>query len=463
VRARAAPKEENVIPLSRIDELRCSHRGSVITPDDAGYDAARRVWNAMIDKRPAVIARCRSAVDVIAAVRFARQNALQIAVRGGAHNVAGRATCDDGVVIDFSDMKGIRVNPRARTAQAEPGLRWEEFDRETQAFGLATTGGTVGDTGIAGLTLGGGFGWLEGLFGMTVDNLLSADVVLASGELVRASTDEHPDLFWAIRGGGGNFGIVTSFEYRLHQVGPMIVGGMVLHPFERAADVLTFYREFLATAPDALTVAAVLVTGPDGHKAVAIAAACIGPLEEGEKAVAPIKQFGPPVIDMMGPLPYLGQQAMLANAMPPNVLNYWKADFISTVTDDVISTAVGAFAEVPSPLSSILFFPIHGAASRVSPDATAYPHRKGIHMGLYALWRDPAANDANITWVRRTWSAIQPYVPGGVYVNELGEDEGDDRVRLAYAANYDRLAGIKAKYDPQNVFCLNANIQPVVG
>jgi FAD/FMN-containing dehydrogenase len=402
-------------------------------------------------------------VDVMAAVKFARENALQIAVRGGAHNVAGRATCDDGVVIDFSEMRGIRVNPGARTAQAEPGLRWEEFDRETQAFGLATTGGTVGDTGIAGLTLGGGFGWLEGLFGMTVDNVLSADVVLASGELVHASADEHADLFWAIRGGGGNFGIITSFEYRLHEVGPMIVGGMVLHPFERAAEVLTFYREFLASAPDELTVAAVLVTGPDGQKAVAVAAAYIGPLDEGERAVAPIKQFGPPVMDMMGPLPYLGQQAMLANAMPPNVLNYWKADFISTVTDDVIRTSIAAFDEVPSPLSSILFFPIHGAASRVAPDATAYPHRKGVHMGLYALWRDRAANQANIAWVRRAWAAIQPFVPGGVYVNELGEDEGDDRVRLAYAANYDRLARVKAKYDPHNVFCLNANIQPAAG
>ncbi len=443
-----------------LTDLRRGMQGTVVAPGDAEYETSRRVWNAMIDRRPAAIARCRDARDVVAAVGFARAGGLPIAIRGGGHNVAGRGTCDDGLVIDFCDMKGIRVDPEARTATAEPGVRWEEFDRETQACGLATTGGTVGDTGIAGLTLGGGFGWLGGLHGMTVDNLIGADVVLASGELVHASDTEHPDLFWALRGGGGNFGIVTAFEYRLHPVGPEIVGGMVLHPFERAADVLRFYRDFAKDAPDQLTVAAVLVTAPDGHKAVALAAAYIGAIDEGERAVAPLKSFGPPVVDMMGPQPYLGQQAMLSNAMPPNLLNYWKADFVPAVSDDVIEVAVGAYAQAPSPLSSILFFPIHGAASRVSPVATAYPHRAGVHMGLYALWNDPAANDANIAWVRRAWTALQPFAPGGVYVNELGEDEGDDRVRLAYGPNYERLARVKRQYDPDNVLCLNANILP---
>ncbi|MEP6593662.1 MAG: FAD-binding oxidoreductase, partial [Acidobacteriota bacterium] len=387
--------------------LRQHVKGTVIAPGEAEYETSRRVWNAMIDRRPAAIVRCRDAADVIAAVAFARANLLPIAVRGGGHNVAGRGTCDDGLVIDCCDMRGIRVDAAARTATAEPGLRWEEFDRETQKFGLATTGGTVGDTGIAGLTLGGGFGWLGGLFGMTVDNLIGAEVVLASGALVHASASEHPDLFWALRGGGGNFGIVTSFEYRLHPVGPMIVGGMVLHPFERATEVLRFYREFMAKAPDHLTVAAVLVTAPDGHKAVALAAACIGPVDEGELAVAPLKAFGPPVMDMMGPHPYLGQQAMLSNAMPPNVMNYWKADFVDAVNDGVIAAAVEAFAQAPSPLSSILFFPIHGAASRVAPDATAYPHRQGVHIGLYALWNDAEASAANIAWVRGAWAALQ--------------------------------------------------------
>jgi FAD/FMN-containing dehydrogenase len=444
-----------------IEEFRKIHRGAVITPGDPRYEEGRRVWNAMIDKRPALIARCRSAVDVITAVQFARANQLLIAIRGGGHNIAGSATCDGGIVIDLSEMKGIRVDPVARTVRAEPGLRWIEFDRETQAFGLATTGGTIGDTGIAGLTLGGGFGWLEGTLGMTVDNLIGADVVLASGELVHASADESGDLYWALRGGGGNFGVVTSFEYQLHPVGPTIVGGLVMHPFSRAFEVLKFYGDFLRGAPDPLTAAAVLLTGPDGQKACAIVAAYEGPVAEGEKAVQPLKQFGPPLLDVIGPIPYVRQQALIDNAMPPNLLNYWKADFISDVSDGLIQTAVDAYSRVPSPISSILFFPIHGAASRVPPDATAYPHRKGIHMGIYSLWNDRTQNQSNVAWVRETWAALQPFVPGGVYVNELGDDEGDDRVRQAFAGNYTRLARIKAKYDPQNVFCINANVKPV--
>jgi FAD/FMN-containing dehydrogenase len=448
------------IESSIFEELRLRQRGAVITAADTEYDAARRVWNALIDRRPAAIARCHSAVDVIGAVNFARERGLAIAVRGGAHSVAGNGTCDGGLVIDFSAMKGIRVDPRRRRARAEPGLRWAEFDRETQAFGLATTGGTVGDTGIAGLTLGGGFGWLEGTLGMTVDNLVSADVVLATGELVHASGDENPDLFWAIRGGGGNFGVVTSFEYQLHPIGPTIVGGLVIHPFERAAEVLAFYSEFLRGAPDALTVAAVIMTAPDGNKACGIAGAYVGAIEEGEAALRPLKEFGPPILDMMGPIPYLGQQALLDQAMPPNVLNYWKADFVADLSAGLIETAIDAYSRVPSPMSSLLFFPIHGAASRVPVDATAFPHRRGIHMGIYSLWTDSAERQRNVAWVRSTWDAIQPFVPGGVYVNELGDDEGDDRVREAYGPNYARLSQIKAKYDPQNLFHLNANIKP---
>jgi FAD/FMN-containing dehydrogenase len=443
-----------------LDALRKQHRGRLITSQDSDYEQARRVWNAMIDRRPGVIARCRGAADVIAAVRFAREHQLSIAVRGGGHSVAGRGTCDDGIVIDFSEMKAIRVDPVRRTAQAEPGLRWEEFDRETQAFGLATTGGTIGDTGIAGLTLGGGFGWLEGTLGMTVDNLIGADVVLPSGELVHANDRSHEDLFWAIRGGGGNFGIVTSFEYQLHPVGPMIVGGLVVHPFPKAKETLRFYRDFLRSAPDPLTVAAVLLTGPDGNKGCGIAAAYAGAVEAGEKAVQPLKQFGPPVMDALGPIPYLGQQGLLENAMPPNVLNYWKAEFIEAMTDEIIDVAVDAYSGVLSPMSSILFFPIHGAASRVPPDATAYPHRRGLHMGIYALWRDPSQNEQNKAWVRKTWEGLQRFASQGVYVNELGEDEGDDRVQHAYGVNYRRLSSIKAKYDPENLLCLNANIRP---
>jgi hypothetical protein len=315
---------------------------------------------------PAVIARPRGAADVIACVQFAQSHNLPVAIRGGGHNIAGRCVCDEGVVIDFADMKGIRVDAVAKTVRAEPGLRWAEFDRETQAFGLATTGGTIGDTGIAGLTLGGGFGWLEGKFGMTVDNVLGADVVLADGRLIHASSTENIDLFWALRGGGGNFGVVTSFEYRLHEVGPMIVGGLVVHPFPRAKEALKFFGEFLRSTPDALVAAAVLMTGADGQKACAIAAAYPGDLAQGERSVAPIKQFSPPVMDVMGPMPYLAQQSLIDAAMPPNVLNYWKAEFLRDVSDDVIDVTVDAFSRVPSPMSSILFFPIRGATGITS-------------------------------------------------------------------------------------------------
>jgi FAD/FMN-containing dehydrogenase len=344
---------------------------------------------------------------------------------------------------------------------AEPGARWQEFDRETQAHGLATTGGTVGDTGIAGLTLGGGFGWLEGRIGMTVDNLLGADVVLATGELVRASPSENPDLFWALRGGGGNFGIVTSFTYRLHEIGPTIIGGLVIHPFPQAKAVLAFYDAFMKDAPDELVAAAVLMTAPDGNRACGIAVAWPGDLAEGERLVAPIKSFGSPMLDVIGPMPYLAQQALLEQAMPPNLLNYWKAEFLDELSTDVIDVAVDAFSRVPSPISSMLFFPIRGAASRVAPDATAFPHRRGYHLGIYSLWNDRSQNSPNTEWVRDTWSRMKPHTAGGVYVNELGEDDGADRVSLAYGANYGRLARIKATYDPNNVFCLNANILPV--
>jgi FAD/FMN-containing dehydrogenase len=444
-----------------LTNLRDRHRGDLITPDSPRYDEARCVWNAMIDKRPAIITRPRGAADVIASVEVARRLNLPIAVRGGGHSIAGRCVCDEGLVIDFADMKAIRVDPVARAVRAEPGLRWTEFDRETQAFGLATTGGTIGDTGIAGLTLGGGFGWLEGKFGMTVDNVMAADVVLADGRLVHASSDENADLFWAIRGGGGNFGIVTSFQYRVHPVGPLIIGGLLVHPFARAREALRFLANFLATAPDELVAAAVLMTGPDGNKACGIVAAYPGDLAEGERLVAPLKQFGPPVMDIIGPMPYLSQQALIENAMPPNVLNYWKAEFLHDVSDELIDVAVEAFSRVPSPMSSILFFPIRGAASRVAPDATAFPHRRGYHLGIYSLWTDRAQNDPNVAWVRQTWNAVQPFVAGGVYVNELGEDEGLDRVRMAYGHNYDRLQRIKAKYDPDNLFSLNANIAPI--
>jgi FAD/FMN-containing dehydrogenase len=443
-----------------IDGFRRAFSGDIITPGDDRYEEARRVWNAMIDRRPALIARPRNAADVARCVRFAVDHRLPIAVRGGAHNVAGRGTCDDGIVVDFVDMKKIVVDPVARTAVAEPGVKWLELDRATQAHGLATTGGTVGDTGIAGLTLGGGFGWLEGKLGMTVDNLLAADVVLATGEQIRADANENADLFWALRGGGGNFGIVTSFTYRLHEIGPTIIGGMVIHPFSEARAVLTFYESFMKDAPAELVAAAVLMTAPDGNRACGIAVAWPGDIAEGERVVRPIKSFGSPILDAIGPIPYLAQQAMLEQAMPPHMLNYWKAEFLDGLSREVVDLAVDAFEGVRSPMSSMLFFPIRGAASLVPPDATAFPHRRGYHLGIYSVWNDPAQNAPNIAWVRETWSRLKPHAAGGVYVNELGEDD-DDRIAAAYGANYERLARIKAKYDPNNLFCLNANILPI--
>jgi FAD/FMN-containing dehydrogenase len=448
------------ISAKAIGLLRRQFGGEILTAADEGYEAARRVWNAMIDRRPAIIVRPRSAADVAAAVDFTRDQQLPLAIRGGAHSVAGTGTCDGGVVIDFSAMKRIDVDPAARTARAEPGVKWTEFDNATQAHGLATTGGTIGDTGIAGLTLGGGFGWLEGALGMTVDNLIAADVVLADGRQVRASADENPDLFWALRGGGGNFGVVTAFEYRLHQIGPTIVGGMVLHPYAAAREALKFYGGLLKTAPAPLTVAAALLTGLDGHKACAIACTYAGPVEEGERAVRPIKEFGAPLMDGIGPMPYLGQQALLDAAMPPNLRNYWKAEFIDGLTDDFIDAWVDCYAQAPSPRSFLLLFPIHGAAARVAPTATAFPHRGGVHLGIYSVWQPGEADEPNVAWTRATWQRIRPFSTGGLYVNEIGGDDGRDRIQQAFGVNYARLATIKAKYDPANLFRLNANIEP---
>ncbi len=443
-----------------VESFRSRIRGEVTTPTDAAYDRARRVWNAMIDKRPLLIVSCAGVADVITTVNFARENHLLLAVRGGGHSIPGNSTCDGGVVLDLSRMKGVRVDPANRTARAEAGVLWQELDHETQAFGLATTGGTVGDTGIAGLTLGGGFGWLSGKLGFTIDNLLSVDLVLASGELVKVSAEHHPDLFWAIRGGSGNFGVATSFEYKLDPVGPIITGGLVFHPLERGVDMLKFYREFAGSAPDELTTAAALLTSPDGHKLAAMGVAYCGPLEDGARVVRAVKEFGTPAMDAIGPLPYVAQQSLFKDGFPPNLFNYWKADFIRELTDDYIGAAVNHYHAAPSPRSVMLWFPLSGAVTRVAPDATAYPHRSGIHAGVYSLWTDPAENRQQIAWAREAFEIMSAVSLGGVYVNELGLDESDDRIRSAYGSNYPRLARLKAKYDPDNLFRLNANIVP---
>jgi FAD/FMN-containing dehydrogenase len=402
-----------------------------------------------------------SVADVIAAVRFAGDHGLRIAVRGGGHNVAGTSLCDGGLVIDLSAMRAVRVDPACRTARAEGGATWRDFDHATQTFGLATTGGTISTTGIAGLTLGGGQGYLMRKHGLACDNLISADVVLADGSFVAASEKEHSDLFWALRGGGGNFGVVTAFEYRLHPVGPAM-GGMVIHPVERAAEAFRFYREFQRDAPDALVILPTLLTAPDGAKVAALIAGYTGPVEDGEAALAPLRRFGPPVADTIQPMPYTAVQRMLDDAFPPGHHHYWKSGYMRELSDGAIETMVAQFLNAPSPLSAALLEPVGGAVARVAPDATAYAHRNGQPSFLIvARWADPAEAEREIAWARAYWAAMQPYVEQAAYPNYLEAGaEGAERVRAAYGGNYARLTCVKAAYDPTNFFRGNQNIPP---
>jgi len=384
-----------------------------------------------------------------------------VAVRGGGHSIPGHSVCDGGLVIDLSPMKAVRVDPAARTARAQAGVKWIEFDHETQAFGLATTGGTASDTGIAGLTLGGGLGWLSSKYGLTVDNLISADVVIADGRFLTASTTQNQDLFWALRGGSGNFGVVTSFEYQLHAVGPTILGGMVAYPLGKAKEVLRFYREFSKAAPDELTIYAALLNPPDGDTVIALFCCYCGPLDKGEEVIRPLKSLGPPVQDMLGPIPYVAQQRIFDDGFPAGSYYYTKADFLADLTDEAIEVFAEYAATKPSPLSGVLVQTARGAASRVASDAMAFRHRTFPYAPLIvSQWLDAADSEENVGWARDFWRALQPFTGGGVYVNDLSHDD-EDRIRVAYGANYDRLAALKKKYDPDNFFRLNPNIKPV--
>ncbi len=435
-------------------------RGTLLRPGNASYDVARRIWNGLIDRRPAFIARCAGADDVRLAVAFGRDHGLPVAVRGGGHNVADRKACDGGLMIDLSPLKGLVVDPVARTVRAEPGLTWAEFDPETHAFGLATVGGVVGTTGIAGLTLGGGQGWLTGKYGLTLDNLLSADVVTADGVLLHASPEEHADLFWALRGAGANFGVVTAFEYRLHPV-DTVLGGMVLHPLARAAEVLGFYSEFVATQPDEITTYAALMTSPDGEPVVALVTCCADDHGESERMVAPLRRFGSPLADTIGPISYPAMQALMSARFPSGRLNYWKSSRTETISAAATEILVEQFRRVPSPFTAVVFADCHGAYGRVAHDACAYGHRQlPLDMVILSSWTEPAATERNIAWTRTLFAALQPHLSGGVYVNALDGDEGSERVRSAYGAHYPRLAALKAAYDPTNLFHLNHNIVP---
>lgn len=450
------------VPEQAVQELQASLRGHVLRPDDADYDEARKVFNGMIDRRPGLIARCATSADVIAAVGFARENAVLISVKGGAHNIPGNAVCDGGLVIDFSAMKGIRIDPQRRTARADPGVKWGEFDRETQAFGLATTGGTASDTGIAGLTLGGGVGWLGGKFGLASDNLVSADLVTADGRLLTASAEENADLFWGLRGGGGNLGVVTSFEYRLHPVGPLLAG-LVVHPFARAKEVLRFYRDFTAVTPDELTAACALLTGPDGKPAVGIAVCYNGAIEEGERVIRPVRQFGPPLADQIGPIPYTAVQSMVDPLFPPGRHYYAKAPWLREIRDETIHALAAHFAEVSSPHTIVLIQQKGGEMARGPRDRTAFGHRDArYNLVLFSSWEDPRESAAHVAWTRGLAAAVEPFTAGAEYVNDLGieAEEGTDRIKAGFGANYSRLVALKNQYDPTNLFRHNQNIRP---
>jgi FAD/FMN-containing dehydrogenase len=451
------------IDADRVDAFSVSISGTVLQPGEDHYEAARRVHNGLIDKRPALIARCHGAADVSAAVGLAREAGLEISIRGGGHNIAGRSVTDGGLMIDLAEMKGMYVDPEARTIRAQGGVIWSEFNRETAVYGLAVTGGAISTTGIAGLTLGGGLGWLMGIHGLAADNLLSVELVNADGAVLNVTAESDPDLFWALRGGGGNFGVATSLEYRLHPLSE-VVGGLVAHPFEAAKDVLQFYREFTQSVPDELTVFGGLVYAP-GSSDLRLAALVVchaGPAEQAQKDLAPLREFGQPLMVELGPMPYAVMNTLLDDGFPRGALNYWKSSFVESLDDELIDLAIERFATTPSPLNAILFEHFHGAVTRVGVSDTAVPHREvGYNLLMPSVWLDAADTEANIAWTRATFDLFSPYFAERRWLNYFSDDDGTDAVRAAYGPNYDRLVELKRRYDPENAFHLNHNIDPV--
>ncbi len=444
-------------------EFAASFHGQIIEPSSPDFDTARKVWNGMIDRRPAYIARCRSVADVQSAIRFARASHLAIAIRGGGHNAAGLGVCDGGLVIDLGGMRDVSVDPAAKVATVGGGATWGDLDRATAAHGLATTGGAVSTTGVAGLTLGGGLGWLMRSHGLACDNLVGAEVVTATGEVLHVSEREHPDLFWALRGGGGNFGVVTSFEFRLHPVST-IFGGMLLYPLARAREALRLYRDVTRAASDRLTIFSPMLHSPDGHPLVGFAICYNGPVDEGEQAIAAIRAFGDPVAGQIGPMPYTALQGMLDEGFPPGLQVHWRSEFLQSLSDDFIEMAVSAYERVPSPLSALLLEQFGGAVHRVPADATAFDQRDAdYNFVIVSRWADPADAERNVAWARETSEAARPFTTGRVYVNYIGVGEAPDRVRASFGpAKFARLVEVKRTYDPENVFRINQNI-PVEG
>ena len=454
-----------------IDEFRSQLRGDLIQPDDPTYDDVRAVWNAMIDKHPALIARCTNSDDVIQAVNFARDNDVLLSVRGSGHNVAGSAVCDGGLMIDLAPMKDIAVDLENGTATAQPGVVFGELDQATQLAGLAVPSGIVSETGIAGLTLGGGFGWLSRKYGFTCDNLISAEVVTAGGELLTASSSENSDLFWGIRGGGGNFGIVTSFTFQLQAVGPDVMAGLILYPIEAAAEVLRFFRDYTASTPEELGTLAVFRLAPPapfipealhGTPVLAIIVCYVGDIEEGGRVLQPLREFGSPIIDAIKPKPFIAHNTSLDPGQPSGMHYYWKSEYITEIADEAIDELVDAAANMTSPYSRLALFQLGGAIQQHDEQAMAVSHRNAEYIiAINTGWADAQDSEHEMKWTHDLWTAIRPYSSGGVYVNFLSEDDGEDRVRAAYgAAKFERLIQLKSKYDPQNLFRMNKNIQP---
>jgi FAD/FMN-containing dehydrogenase len=448
--------------MTSIDTAQLQVAGSVITPDRPGYDEARAIHNGLIDRKPALIVRARSTEDVVAALAFARDAGLEVSVRGGGHNVAGRAVTDGGVMISLADMREVTVDPERSTATAQGGASWADLNTATGQHGLAVTGGLISTTGIAGYTLGGGLGWLMSKYGLAADNLESVELVTASGEVLEVDEASHPDLFWALRGGGGNFGVATSFTYRVHPVA-QVIGGLIAHPLDAAPDLLRFYRDAAADLSDDASVFAGLVHAPDGSgvKLAALVVFHIGDPETAERELEPFKSFGSPAVVEVGPMPYPVMNTILDAAYPDGALNYWLSSFAGELSDAVIDTAVEQYASVPSAMTAILFEHFHGAVTRIGATDTAVPHRNpGWNVLIPSVWLDPETTDANVEWTRETFAALRPHMQTRRWLNYLGDDQADDAIRNAYGPNYDRLREVKRRYDPDNVFHLNHNIAP---
>jgi FAD/FMN-containing dehydrogenase len=450
------------VETARLDELRAAFGGTLLEPSDPGYDEARRVHNAMIDRRPALIAQCRNTADIVDAVHFARKEGLEICVRGGGHNVAGRAVIDGALMIDLSPMRGIHVDRDAMTLRAQGGCLWAELNREAALHGLATTGGAISHTGVSGLTLGGGLGWLMAKHGLAADNVIAVELVTAEGRVLDVTADSDPDLFWALRGGGGNFGIAASIKFRLHPM-PTVTGGLIAHPIEKAGEMLRFYRDVAPTVSEDLTVFAGLFHAPDGSgmKLAGLVVFHTGTPDEAEQELARFTEWGLPIMVEVGPVPYPVFNTILDDAYPHGLRNYWLSAFTNGIPDGLIDTMVERFEQVTSPMSGIVLEQFHGAVTRVGPAETAVPHRdEGYSLLISSVWDDAAADEANIAWTKGTFAAMTEFFTGGRWLNYLTDDQGEDAIRGAYGANYERLGELKRRYDPENVFRANHNITP---